>query len=221
MATQPSKQIPMLTGTLVYVQVQQPKPCYEERKGFEYKASIVVSEDDAEQWDEVYPKQTAKQVKTSDFLNYYKIPAPFPSQRKQFVITVRKNTKLGNGDPVPEKYQPKVFEKVGSKITDVTKEKLPANGSLGQISVETFEGKMGVFARLKNVLVTEMIEYKKDDDGSGSEFGMEVEHGTSSGDEFSSVSGGVNTTPAKVATLPKKVVPESAVEDDMDDGIPF
>lgn len=221
MATQPSKQILMLTGTLVYVQVQQPKPCYEESKGHEWKASIVVSEDDAEQWDESYPKQTAKQVKTSDFLNSYKIPAPFPNQRKQFVITVRKNTKLGNGDPVPQKYQPKVFEKIGSKITDVTKEKLPANGSIGQISIESFEGKMGVFVRLKNVLVTEMIEYKKDNDGSGSEFGMEVDQGTSSGDEFSSVSGSVNTTPAKVATLPKKVVPESAVEDDMDDGIPF
>lgn len=218
MATQPIKQVPMLTGTLVYVQVQQPKPCYEESKGHEYKASIVVSEDDAEQWDEIYPKQTAKQVKTSDFLNYYKIPAPFPSQRKQFVITVRKNTKLGNGDPVPEKYQPKVFEKVGSKITDVTKEKLPANGSLGQISVETFEGKMGVFARLKNVLVTEMIEYKKDDDGSGSEFGMEVDQGTSSGDEFSSVSGGSSEAP-KVATPAKKAAPKSVVDDDMD--IPF
>ena len=221
MATQPSKQIPMLTGTLVYVQVQQPKPCYEESKGFEYKASIVVSEDDAEQWDETYPKQTAKQVKTSDFPYYYMIPATFPNQRKQFVITVRKNTKLGNGDPVPEKYQPKVFEKVQNKVVDVTKTKLPANGSIGQISIESFEGKMGVFARLKNVLVTEMIEYIKDDDGSGSEFGMEVDQGTSSGDEFSSVSGGVNTTPAKVATLPKKAALGSAVIEDDPLDLPF
>ena len=103
----------------------------------------------------------------------------------------------------------------------MTKEKLPANGSIGQISIESFEGKMGVFARLKNVLVTDMIEYKKDDDGSGSEFGMEVEQGTSSGNEFSSVSGGVNTTPAKVATLPKKVVPESAVVELDSDDFPF
>ncbi len=214
MATQPQKQISMLTGTLVYVQVDKAKPCYEESKGFEYKASIVISEDDAEGWDEIYPKQTAKQVKTSDFENLYKVPAPFPSQRKQFIVTVRKNTKLGNGNPVPEKYTPKVFEKVGSKITDVTKEKLPANGSVGQISVETFEGKMGVFARLKNVLVTEMIEYKKDSDTVGSEFGIEVDQGTSSGDEFSS--------PApKVATPAKKVVPKPAVDvNDLEDS-PF
>lgn len=207
----------MLTGTLVYVQVDKAKPCYEESKGQEWKASIVISEDDAENWDEIYPKQTAKQVKTSDFENLYKVPAPFPDQRKQFIVTVRKNTKLGNGNPVPEKYQPKVFEKIGAKITDVTKEKLPANGSLGQISVETFEGKMGVFARLKNVLVTEMIEYKKDSGIEGSEFGIEVDQGTSSGDEFSSASGSV--TP-KVATPAKKVVPKPAV-DISDDEIPF
>ena len=223
MATQPSKQIPMLTGTLVYVQVQQPKQCYEESKGHEWKASIVVSEDDAEQWDETYPKQTAKQVKTSDFLQYYKIPAPFPSQRKQFVITVRKNTKLGNGDPVPEKYQPKVFEKVQNKVVDVTKTKLPANGSIGQISIESFEGKMGVFARLKNVLVTEMIEYIKDDDGSGSEFGMQVDKGTSAGDEFGEVQTvqTVQTTnPEPKAHAPKKQAAKPVVEDD-DDLIPF
>ena len=224
MATQPSKQIPMLTGTLVYVQVQQPKQCYEESKGHEWKVSIVVSEDDAEQWDETYPKQTAKQVKTSDFLTYYKIHAPFPSQRKQFVITVRKNTKLGNGDPVPEKYQPKVFEKVQNKVVDVTKTKLPANGSIGQISIESFEGKMGVFARLKNVLVTEMIEYIKDDDGSGSEFGMQVDKGTSAGDEF----GEVQTAqafqavkPEPKATAPKKQAAKPVIEEDDDDSIPF
>ena len=217
MATQPSKQIPMLTGTLVYVQVQQPKQCYEESKGQEWKASIVVSEDDAEQWDETYPKQTAKQVKTSDFLTYYKIPAPFPSQRKQFVITVRKNTQLGNGATVPEKYQPKVFEKVQNKVVDVTKTKLPANGSIGQISIESFEGKMGVFARLKNVLVTEMIEYIKDDDGSGSEFGMQVDKGTSAGDEFTEVQ---VANPEPKAPAPKKQSAKPVIEED-DDSIPF
>jgi len=97
----------------------------------------------------------------------------------------------------------------------VTKEKLPANGSVGQISVETFEGKMGVFARLKNVLVTEMIEYKKDSDVEGSEFGIEVDQGTSSGDEFSS------PAPNKVATPAKKVVSKPAVTDDLDSEIPF
>ena len=168
--------IEKLTGTLVYVQVDTPKNCYVEEKGKEWKASIVVTEDDADTWDEEYPKQTAKQVKTSDFEGIYKIEAPFPDHRKQYIITLRKNTKLSNGNDVPVKYQPKVYKKVGKAMEDITKEVLVANGSEGQISVENYDGKMGSFARLKNVLVTKLIEYHKEgsDGNSGDEFGLEL-----------------------------------------------
>lgn len=169
--------ISKLTGTLVYVQVDQPKPCYVEEKGHEWKASIVVDEETADIWDEAFPKQTAKQVKTADFEGIYKIPAPFVDQRKQYIITLRKNTKLGNGNDVPLQYQPKVFQKKGNTLVDITKTILVANGSIGQMSVEVYDGKMGSFARLKNVMVTDLIEYvKKDSAGedAGSEFGLEV-----------------------------------------------
>jgi hypothetical protein len=200
--------IAKLNGTLVYVQVNEPKQCFAAEKGEEWKASIVVSEDDAEAWDDTYPKQTAKQVKTSEFESIYKIPAPFPNQRKQYVITARKNTKLGNGNPVPIQYQPKVFQKKGNTLVDVTTSVLPANGSVGAISIESYEGKMGIFARLKNVLVTEMIEYKRADSGSsadGSEFGFEVQKADDG-------EGNEVKVPAKAAAKPKKVV----VEDDED-----
>lgn len=169
--------ISKLTGTLVYVQIDQPKPCYVEEKGHEWKASIVVDEETADTWDEAFPKQTAKQVKTSDFEGIYKIPAPFESQRKQYIITLRKNTKLGNGNDVPLQYQPKVFQKKGNTLVDITKSILVANGSVGQMSVEVYDGKMGSFARLKNVMVTELIEYTKKDsagEDAGSEFGLEI-----------------------------------------------
>lgn len=175
--------IAKLNGTLVYVQVNEPKACYVVEKGEEWKASIVVSEDDAEAWDDAYPKQTAKQVKTSEFESIYKIPAPFPDQRKQYVITVRKNTKLGNGNQVPIQYQPKVFQKKGNTLVDVTTSVLVANGSTGSISIETYDGKMGTFARLKNVLVIDLIEYKKQEGGvsDGSEFGFEVAYDDNGG----------------------------------------
>ena len=169
--------ISKLTGTLVYVQVDQSKPCYVEEKGHEWKASIVVDEETADAWDEAFPKQTAKQVKTADFEGIYKVPAPFENQRKQYIITLRKNTKLGNGNDVPLQYQPKVFQKKGNTLVDITKTILVANGSLGQMSVEVYDGKMGSFARLKNVMVTDLIEYIKKDsagDDAGSEFGLEV-----------------------------------------------
>lgn len=166
-----------LTGTLVYVQLDQPKPCYVEEKGSEWKASIVVDEETADSWDETFPKQTSKQVKTADFEGVYKIPAPFPEQRKQYIITLRKNTKLGNGTEVPLQYQPKVFQKKGVTLVDITKSILVANGSLGQMSVDVYDGKMGTFARLKNVMVTDLIEYEKKNsagEDAGSEFGLEI-----------------------------------------------
>lgn len=169
--------IAKLNGTLVYVQVDKPKTCFVEEKGSEWKASIVVNEEDADAWDDTFPKQTAKQVKTADFEGIYKIPAPYPDQRKQYIVTLRKNTKLGNGNDVPPQYQPKVFQQKGATLVDVTKSVLVANGSIGAISVESYEGKMGVFARLKNILVTEMIEYeRKEGEGyeAGDEFSAEL-----------------------------------------------
>ena len=112
--------ISKLTGTLVYVQLDTPKPCFDPEKGTEWKASIVVSEDDADEWNDAYPKQKAKEVKTSEFEEIYKIPAPFADQRKQYIITLRKNTKLANGNPVPPQYTPKVFQQKGKTLVEIT-----------------------------------------------------------------------------------------------------
>jgi len=208
-----------LTGTLVYVQVDTPKPCYVESKGKEWKCSIVVDEDTADAWDEMFPKQTAKQVKTADFTKIYKIDPPYPDQRKQYIITLRKNTKLANGNDVPEKYQPKVFKKEGGSIVNITKDILVANGSEGVVSVEVYEGKMGTFARLKNVLVTNLIEYVKENKGggeAGDEFGLPVKQETN---EFSEES---KQEPKKSSTKnAPKVEPEPEPEDEDDSDDPF
>ena len=201
-----------LIGTLVYVQVDTPKPCFVEEKGNEWKTSIVVSEDAADEWDEAFPKQTAKQVKTSEFEAMYKTAAPFPDQRKQYIITLRKNTRLGNGNEVPVQYQPKVFQQKGNVLVDITHVALPSNGSLGQVSVDVYEGKMGTFARLKNVLVTKLIEYVKQDEGAamGSEFGLALAD-DGEGNEVK--------VPAKAAAKPKKAVPN--IDDDFSQDDPF
>ena len=156
--------IKKLEGTLVYVQVQKPVDCFVKDKGQEFKASIVVDEETADSWNELYPKQPAKVVKTSEFEASFKIPPPLPSEKKQYVITLRKNTKLSNGEPVPEKYIPKLFQRdEDGVLQDITQSVLPANGSKGALAVEHYDGKMGPVARLKNVLVTDLIEYQKQD----------------------------------------------------------
>ena len=205
--------IEKLTGTLVYVQVDKPKKCFVEEKGEEFKASIVISEDDAEAWDDTYAKQPAKQVKTAEFEGIYKIKPPFPDQRKQYIVTLRKNTKLGNGAELPQKYFPKVFQKKGNVLVDITSTILVANGSAGAISVESFMSKMGTeFARLKNIMVVNLIEYEKvsASSESGSEFGIALAD-DGEGNEVK--------VPAKAAAKPKKAVP--AMDDLDDDLAPF
>ena len=190
-----------LTGTLVYVQVQNPVDCYEKERGQEWKASIVVDEDTADAWNEEYNKQPALAVKTSEFKERYKIDPPFPDAKKQFVITLRKNTKLGNGEPVPELYQPKVLMRKNGQLVDITKEVLVGNGSKGQISVDTWEMPRGKVARLKNILVTELVEYVKPE-GSGGAYNP--------GDEFAEEA----KAPASAKNRPQKTTKTVEPEDD-------
>lgn len=176
-----------LEGTLVYVMLDKPRDCFDKEKGQEYKCGIVLTDEDVvDQFNDTYPKQAAKKVKAADFEAQYKCPVPEGAGKNVWVITLKKNTKLANGNPVPDKYLPKLFIKKGDDLVDVTKEKLPANGSKGAISIDHYEGKMGNVARLKNVLVTELIEYERKE---GDEYNP--------GDEFSSSSKPTSTPAAK------------------------
>ena len=171
-----------LTGTLVYVQVQKPVDCFIKEKGQEYKASIVVDEDTADSWNEKFPKQSATVVKTSEFEDKFRIPAPFPEAKKQYVITLRKNTQYSKTEkdedgnevkkmyPLAEIHCPKVFLQTEEGRVDITKEKLVANGSKGIISVQIRELRVGDVANLGNILVTDLIEYKSEKKEAGSEF---------------------------------------------------
>lgn len=163
-----------IEGTLVFVSVQTPQTKYQSTEK-EYKAGVVVDEDTADSWNERFPKQTAKVVKTSDFKETYKTDAPFPDAKKQYVITLKKPAQYADGTPLPKQYQPKVLVPQGKQAIDVTDTQLPANGSVGKISFEARENSYGTFAKLRNVLVTNMIEYKKGGGSAGDDFGLEVE----------------------------------------------
>lgn len=163
-----------IEGTLVFVSIQTPQTKYQSSEK-EYKAGVVVDEDTADSWNEMFPKQSAKVVKTSDFKDTYKIDAPFPNEKKQYVITLKKPAQYKDGTPLPKQYQPKVLLADGKQAIDVTDTMLPANGSVGKISFESNSNDYGVFAKLRNVLVTEMIEYKKGGSNAGDDFGLEVQ----------------------------------------------
>jgi len=175
-----------LTGTLVYVQVNKPVDCFVKEKGQEWKASVIVDEDTADAWNEAYPKQTATVIKTSEFESKFKIPAPYPDAKKQYQITLRKNTQytktekdndgneVKNSYDVPAEYHPKVFLQTEGGREDITQTKLVANGSKGIISVQVRQLRVGDVANLGNILVTDLIEYKGVKREAGSEFDDEA-----------------------------------------------
>jgi hypothetical protein len=96
-----------------------------------------------------------------------------------------------------------VFKREGNTKIDITFSVLPGNGSLGFLSIERYEGKMGAVARLKNVLVTNLVEYEK---SSGTDY--------ESGDEFADDDNGGSVKVPPSAKAKPKAVPQ--LEDDSD-----
>lgn len=176
-----------LTGMLLYVSLNKPQKAYvkagEPTKPDEWKASVAITDEDVvDEYEEfakgIDAKTSIKKVKTTEFEGIYKVAPPEDAGKNIWVVTLRKSTQLGKtGKEVPDLYKPKVFEKVGKALVDVTNSKLPANGSYGSISIDKFERSNGTASLyLKNVLVTQMIEYV-------AESGPEYEPGSEFDDE--------------------------------------
>ena len=161
-----------LSGMLVYVQLDNAVPCYDKEKGKEYKAGIVVDEDTADAFAEIFNKQPAKKVKRTEFESLYKVEPPEGSEKNLYVITLKKNERLANGELVPEKYRPRVLLQKGNTRVDITTTTLVGNGSYGTISIDRYDNDYGSSARLQNILVTDLVEYERSSNeySAGSEF---------------------------------------------------
>jgi hypothetical protein len=213
-----------LTGMLLYVSLNKPQKAYvkpgEPAKPDEWKASVAITDEDVvDEYEEfakgIDAKTSIKKVKTAEFEGIYKVAPPEDAGKNIWIVTLRKSTELGKtGKPVPDLYKPKVFEKVGKALVDVTNSKLPANGSYGSISIDKFERTNGTASLyLKNVLVTEMIEYV-------AETGPEYEPGSEFDDEpKAEVSKAKAAEPKTEAKTKARAKVEAAIEDDEE--IPF
>ena len=206
-------------GTLVYVQLQEPVKAYVKPgapvKPDEWKAGVVLTDEDYVDALEDYAREldtqiSLKKVKVAEFEDKYKTAVPEGAGKNVWVLTLRKSTELGKtGKPVPDQFKPKVYLKEGKVLKDVTATTLVGNGSKGAISVDRFDRTAGGSSLyLKNVLVTDLVEYeaKSSDYRSGSEFEDEADDGN----------GGTVVVPAKAKTTAK---PSKKVEEDSD--IPF
>lgn len=173
-----------INGVLLYVCAQKPVPAYqaagEDAKAPEWKVSVALSEDDADAYEEyaksINAKVSLKKVKTAEFEGIYKCPAPEDAGKYVYVATLRKSTELGKtGKPVPDAYKPRVFQRKGSTLVDITATHLVGNGSKGSVSLDVFERKNGTASiYLKNILVEDLVEYEREE-GEYAEPGSEFD----------------------------------------------
>lgn len=209
-----------ISGMLVYVQLQESVKAYSKPpappKPNEWKASVVITDEDLLDELEEYAKTletmiSVKKVKTAEFEEKYHVAPPADAGKNVWILTLRKSVELGKtGKPVPDLYRPKVFQKMGSKIVDITQSKLVGNGSIGTISIDKFDRTSGGSSLyLKNVLVTELVEYTKPE-GSNYESGSEFEEGESDDQK----------TESKVAEKPKATAAKKATKAS-DEDAPF
>lgn len=150
-----------------YCKMMAPVPAIK-KENTEVSVACILSEDASDTWAETCPNNPVKSLKNEAFTEKYKMEPPFPGQKKQFVITVKKMiSKAGVG--LPEKFRPRVLEVVDGENVDVTFEKMVANGSHGKLAYSTYpaptpEG-VKITAQLVAILVEDMIEYVSDDNG--------------------------------------------------------
>ena len=174
MATAPKSQFGVLEGTLVYAKLAQPDTKFESTDT-EWSVEVIVTEEVAEEWDEMFVKQKSKKVKVADFEQRYKIPCPIEGVKNVYSIKL-KRAATNDGVPVDEKFAPKVFlDDESGERTDISQSRLLANGSFGKVSYYISENGYGRFSRLQNVLLDHkgFKEYVRSGSGAvpGGEFG--------------------------------------------------
>lgn len=210
----------VLSGVFAYAKVTEPAPKYQSDDK-EFSIDIIVDKATYKSWGKSFGKQKGKVVDNDDFKEIYKIDPPYEDQDEQYVIKLKKPAQYKDGTELPKEYWPKILLKTGNKAVPLVG-KLIANGSEGKVSYEVTENSYGTFAKLKSILVEELIEYKKQGGDAGEDFGIEVDYGA---EEFKT---DAQEPPKKEENKPvkpkaaSKKVPEPIPEDEVfDPDIPF
>lgn len=212
-----------ISAVFAYAKIQEPAFKYQSTTEKEFSIDLIVDKATAKAFGKQFPKQKGKQVDNDDFEEIYKMPPPFPDQDEQYVLKLKRPAQYKDGKPLPESYWPKVMQKKNGKAVQLPREVLVGNGSTGKVSYDVNENDYGTFAKLKNVLVEDLKEYKKSGGTGADDFGLELEEPTA--DEFGSADDGegnavkVPTKAAKTSAAPKgKKLP---VDEDDSSSDPF
>ena len=206
-----------ISGVFAYAKIQEPAFKYQSTTEKEFSIDIIVDKETAKAFGKQFPKQKGKRVDNDDFEEIYKMPPPFPDQDEQYVLKLKRPAQYKDGKPLPESYWPKVMQKKGGKAVQIPREVLVGNGSTGKVSYDVNENDYGTFAKLKNILVEDLKEYKKSGGSGADDFGLELEEPTA--DEFGSADDGEGNevkVPAKAAKTSTKTSKKPPVDSDSD-----
>lgn len=212
-----------ISAVFAYAKIQEPAFKYQSTTEKEFSIDLIVDKATAKAFGKQFPKQKGKTVDNDDFEEIYKFPPPFPDQDEQYVLKLKRPAQYKDGKPLPESYWPKVMQKKNGKAIQLPREVLVGNGSTGKVSYDVNENDYGTFAKLKNVLVEDLKEYKKSGGTGADDFGLELEEPTA--DEFGSADDGegnevkVPTKAAKTSTASKSKKPP--VDEESDSSDPF
>ena len=206
--------IGFIEGVACYVKVHKPYPKYQSEDK-EFTLDLVISKDQAKQWKKDFKKQPPKEFDNEDFKKIFKIDPPFEDQDEQFVIKVKTEAGYLDGKQKEKKFWPRVLvlNSDGSAV-DIEDGILVGNGSKVKVSYNVRSNSYGTFAKLKNILVLDLVEFEDGGGAAGSEFGLQVKGNSEFEDDVDDAPKSAKGTSAKSpAKSPKKVV-EQPEEDD-------
>lgn len=158
--------------TFYYTNIRTPRPIYDDRKlaydkaRKEYSVEVAVTEDIADEWDEVFAKQPSKKYTNAKFMEKYKLEdkseLPFPNEKKQFTIKITQKAQKNDGDPINSSLIPRVFLVEDKKGKDVTFDTNIGNGSKGSVLVRANTNDYGAFAYLSKlkIAIEDLVEYE-------------------------------------------------------------
>lgn len=210
----------IISGVFAYAKVSEPAPKYQSDDK-EFSIDIIVDKATFKAFGKRFPKQKGKTVDNDDFKEIFKIDPPFEDQDEQYILKLKKPAQYKDGTPLPKEYWPAILVKNSSnKAVAIKAGTLIANGSKGKVSFDVTENSYGTFAKLKSILVEDLIEYKKAGGNPAEDFGLELEETKT---EFDADTSQEEKKSSKAKETPKKVVKPKVEEpeDDLGDDLPF
>ena len=117
-----------------------------------------------------------------------------------------------------KKFWPRVLVMEDGAAVDIAEGILVGNGSKVKVSYNVRTNDYGTFAKLKNILVLDLVEFEDGGGAAGSEFGLQVKGNSEFEDDVDEPKKETKNSSSKA---PAKASKKEEQEDDLDSDCPF